>query len=194
MKLKYKNCLEAIQEYTGKKPTHSEISKIISISANALSNRLSNDGYLKENEIEKIETYFHIKLLQASDNVEIDYFSDFFNSKESEKISVSKKCFDNFKEDKKYFAIKVYGNGMCPYIEDADKIIIQNQEDEQIFDESIYIFQFKNKYFIKRLIENIDQIIIKSDNPDYPTRFVEKDEIKSIKILGRIVGLVRDVD
>ena len=60
MKLKYKKCLNTLEDIFKTKVSHNEISKIIKVSANALSNRLSNDGYLKDEEIEKIEQHYKI--------------------------------------------------------------------------------------------------------------------------------------
>lgn len=48
--------------------------------------------------------------------------------------------------------------------------------------------------FVKRLVKNIDEMIIKSDNPDpiYRAHYIEKDELNNITVVGRIVGLVRE--
>lgn len=197
MKLKYKKCLEIIEQYTNTKPTHAEISKIINVSANALSNRLSNDGYLKDDEIDELQNYFKIDFFKKSNCISLIYYSDFLELKNSfskHTIDVPLDCLDSFSKFKKYFALNATGDTMSPYIKDNDKLIIEYHNGEQIKDNKIYIFNYDNEIFIKRLVKNIDQIVVKSDNNIYPIRFIEAPNSKKVKIIGQIVGLIRDTN
>ena len=63
---------------------------------------------------------------------------------------------------------------------------------EQISDNRIYVFRFGDNIFVKRLVLNIDQIVIKSDNKEYSTRNIEKDKLDDFQIIGRIVGIWRE--
>lgn len=202
IKLKYKTCLESLNKILGFKPSHSDISKVIGVSANALSNRLSCDGYLKEDEILKIEKYWDVSLRCLDDYVNIDYYpfefgvckdNVFVFSKNKEMLSISRKCFNNFSPDKNYSIINAVGDTMSPYIKDNDKLIVEHYNGGQIRDNSVYVFCFNDEIFTKRLINNIDQIVVKSDNEIYPMRFINSNERKSFFIIGQIIGLLRDL-
>ena len=81
---------------------------------------------------------------------------------------------------------------MTPYIYDRDKLVIEHWNGEQIRDNRVYIFRFGDNIFIKRLVLNIDQIIVKSDNKEYPVRHIEKQDAADFQIIGRIVGIWRE--
>lgn len=197
MRIKYKNCLELVEELLGTKPTHSELSKITGISANALSNRLSNDGYLKDNEIEKIEKHYKIKLNNSQKTIELKYFttySDLAKNITQKTIHVPIDCFENFSINEEYFVINALGESMKPFIEDGDRLIVEKYKNKQIMDNRIYIFNYSEKIFIKRLVENVKQIIAISDDKNFNNIILENDDLKNFSIIGQIVGLVREVD
>lgn len=196
MKLKYKQCLEIIEKKLNFKINHNNISKIINVSANALSNRFSNDGYLKDEEIKKIEDFYKINITDMHTSANIDFFSDIFNFKNqitNEKIQIPLDFIKNFSNADDYFILETAGDTMSPIIKDKDKLLIKRHKGEQILDNHIYIFEYNNEIFIKRLTKNIDQIVIKSDNELYPTRILQKDEFKEFSIIGQIIGLIRDI-
>ncbi len=197
MKLKYKKCLEILEKNTNTKPTHTQISKIINVSANALSNRLSNNGYLNDEEVDKIQNYYKIDLLKSNESINVTYYSNYNelnNLISKHTIDIPLNCFDNFSKYKKYFAINATGDTMSPFIKDNDKLIIEYYTGEQIRDNRIYIFKYNDEFFIKRLIKNIDQIVIKSDNDIYPIRFIDTNSTQNLSIIGQIVGLIRNAD
>ena len=196
MKLKYKQCLEIIEKKLNFKINHNNISKIINVSANALSNRFSNDGYLKDEEIKKIEDFYKINITDMHTSANIDFFSDIFNFKNqitNEKIQIPLNFIKNFSNADDYFILETAGDTMSPIIKDKDKLLIKRHKGEQILDNHIYIFEYNNEIFIKRLTKNIDQIVIKSDNELYPTRILQKNEFKEFSIIGQIIGLIRDI-
>ncbi len=196
MKLKYKQCLEIIEKKLNFKINHNNISKIINVSANALSNRFSNDGYLKDEEIKKIEDFYKINITDMHTSANIDFFSDIFNFKNqitNEKIQIPLDFIKNFSNADDYFILETAGDTMSPIIKDKDKLLIKRHKGEQILDNHIYIFEYNNEIFIKRLTKNIDQIVIKSDNELYPTRILQKNEFKEFSIIGQIIGLIRDI-
>lgn len=56
-----------------------------------------------------------------------------------------------------------------------------------------YIFSYKDEIFIKRLVKNINQLIIIPENKLYDTIKLQGEELKEINIIGQIVGLMRDL-
>ena len=82
---------------------------------------------------------------------------------------------------------------MSPFIEDDDKLIIEHSDGEQIIDNKIYVFCYKNEFFVKRLAKNVDELIVKSDNSAYAQRIISNNELEEVVVLGRVVGVVRTV-
>lgn len=210
-KLKYKPVLQTLQNVINKEYSHSDLSADlaeygITVSGNALSNRYSNDGYLKENEIDAIQKKYSINLFgndSENDFITADYYEDVFGScgngvlvlsENKRPISIPKECFNHFSSVKKYSVINAVGNSMEPVIYEKDKLIVEHFElGEQIRDNHIYVFCYKDEIFVKRLIKNIDEIVVKSDNqsPEYRIKFIEKENMNDVKIIGQIVGLMR---
>ena len=83
---------------------------------------------------------------------------------------------------------------MSPNIHDKDRLIVEHWEGGQIKDNRVYVFCYSDEIFVKRLIKNVDEIVVQSDNPDpmYRPRFISKDDIDKVIIVGEIVGLMRD--
>ena len=50
---------------------------------------------------------------------------------------------------------------------------------------------FNNEFFVKRLSKNLDEIIIKSDNPEYRVRTVNGTTIQELTLIGKIVGVIK---
>jgi phage repressor protein C with HTH and peptisase S24 domain len=211
MKLKYSHVRDTLQNLIEYVPTHAELADefklhCIDTTANALSNRLSNDGYLKENEIKVIEEVFSVSLLpndnKTNDNcIDIDYFSDVWAScgtgavvfeETNEKLSVPTSLIQNYSKSNKYSVINARGDSMQPFLQDRDKLIVEHWNGGQIIDNCIYVFRYANELFVKRLVKNITQIVIKSDNPLYePIKITDKDQ--DFEVIGQIVGLMRDL-
>ena len=144
------------------------------------------------------------KLTVSDDCISIDYYPEVFGScgsgrfvlsEEKELIQVPKKFFKTFSPVKHYSVINALGDSMKPYIQDKDRLIVEHWEGGQIKDNRVYVFCYKDEIFVKRLIKNVDEIIIKSDNPDpmYRPRYIEKENMNDVLIVGEIVGLMRDM-
>lgn len=87
--------------------------------------------------------------------------------------------------------ITASGDSMSPAIENGDKLIVEHWCDSQIQDNKIYVFCFNNEFFVKRLSKNLDEIIIKSDNPDYRTKTINGSTANELTVIGKIVGIIR---
>ena len=59
------------------------------------------------------------------------------------------------------------------------------------FTAQIYVFCFNNDFFVKRLSKNLDEIIIKSDNPEYRVRTINSDTKNDVTLIGKIVGIIK---
>lgn len=205
-----------LQKLINKKVTQSDIGEILNMSNTSLSNRKNRATDFKVEELRKIAEYYKIPIdslisekdcgvsitytpLQFCENPEkisLDYYPDIFGScgnglftlsNVKEKIQVPLQIF-KFSNCYQYSVINAIGDSMTPYIMNGDKLVIRHFEMEQIKDNSIYVFCYEDEIFIKRLSKNIDEIIIKSDNPEYSTKIVP---VEKINVIGEVVGLMR---
>lgn len=207
MKLKYSKVRSALQNLIGEIPTHAELARILekgglTVTANALSNRLSNDGFLKEEEIDLLEKKYAIDLSISDYNentITLNFYPNVFGScgsgamvfdESSEKVAVTKDSIENYSASKQYSVISARGSSMSPKIEDNDRLIIQHQLDEPIIDDNVYLFRYNNELFIKRLVKNVDQIVCISENPRFQDRIIEP-QGDNFAIIGKVVGLFR---
>ena len=193
--------IQKIQEITGKPINQAVLADDLEVSRQYIS-ALKKEA-LSFNVIRKIEDCYAISLLgKASDNcIDLDYFSDVWAScgtgavvfeETSEKLSVPTSLIQNYSKTNRYSVINSRGDSMTPFIQDRDKLIVEHWNGGQIIDNCIYVFRYANELFVKRLVKNITQIVIKSDNPLYePIKITDKDQ--DFEVIGQIVGLMRDL-
>lgn len=200
--MRYSVLLNTLQNLINRKVTQNELRNILDMGAGTIGNRATRDSNFTESEIEKIEAFYGVDLKTTSD-VELDYYPDVYAScgdglevlsEASEKIKISKQSISNYSTHNTYSVVNCKGNSMYPLLTDGDKAIIKHWNGEQILDDRIYLFKYDNQVFIKQLYNNIDQLIIKSNNPEYPNRVLEDEKLKKVIILGQVVGLIRQFD
>ena len=134
------------------------------------------------------------------ETVDMTYYEDVYGScgmgsfvfsESTQIIQVPKKIVLGYSGFKTYSVINATGDSMQPRILDKDRLIVEHWNGEQITDNRVYIFRFKDQIFIKRLVLNLDQIVVKSDNKEYQTRYIEAPDADDFQIIGKIVGLMR---
>ncbi len=188
-------------------PKQADFCKILGLSRATVSARAQRDTEFTEEEIQKLEEYWAVSIPRdIASEVELDYYPDVFGScgsgafvlsETKERISVPRKSFltrvmPNITNFKKYSVINAVGDSMQPVIYENDKLIVEHFEGGQIKDNKIYVFCYDNEIFVKRLVKNITQIVIKSDNTLYdPIKIDSKDS--NFVVIGEIVGMLRDL-
>ena len=205
--MKYNTVLARIQNLTGLTPSQAELCKITGVKQNTMSNRANRDSDFTIGEIDLLNSYYGINIItnetQSEETVSVDYYPEVFGScgggafvvsEQKELLQVPKRLFANFSAVKKYSVINAVGDSMSPNIHDKDRLIVEHWEGGQIKDNRVYVFCYSDEIFVKRLIKNVDEIVVQSDNPDpmYRPRFISKDDIDKVIIVGEIVGLMRD--
>ncbi len=192
--LRMKNGSEATLEETRKIITHLNINgahKVIN-KLLAKQNRLIVDD-IKEEAMPAI-------VEENEATVDMAYYEDVYGScgsgsfvfSESTKIiQVPKNIILSYSGFKTYSVVNASGDSMQPHILDKDRLIVEHWNGEQITDNKVYIFRFNDQIFIKRLVLNLDQIVVKSDNKEYQTRYIEATAADNFQIIGKIVGLMR---
>lgn len=219
----YNNLIDTLQKLTHRENiTQKEIAHALNISEGTLNKRVNRGTYdFKDTEIRQIGAFFNVDILKRvyidnflddyrykeehgfnDDCVKIDYYEDVFGScgngtfvlsENKSIINVPKNCIAHYSGVKKYSVINARGDSMSPFINDMDRLIVEHSDNTNIIDNRIYIFRYEDSIFIKRLVHNIDQIIIKSDNKEYGTRYIERADLLNFQLIGQIVGLMRTI-
>lgn len=185
------------------KPSQNEIAKIIGVKQSVIGNRVMRDSEFKDEEVKLLEAHYAVSLRGNSDpnTIQLDFYDNVAGScgaglmvfdESCHKISVPKDVISRYSTTNKYSVILAKGSSMQPEIMDNDKVIIKMWNGEQIIDDRIYLFRYDNEIFLKKLCKNFDQIVVKSNNPEFPHRFIEGDKIKNLSIIGEVVGLLRN--
>ena len=203
----YNELTERLQNLINIKVSQQAIANVLGIAQGAVSQRIKSDKAFNIDELMKIEQAMGLPSgslsgIQTNDNcIDLDYFSDVWAScgngavvfeETSEKLSVPTSLIQNYSKSNKYSVINARGDSMQPFLQNHDKLIVEHWNGGQIIDNCIYVFRYANELFVKRLVKNITQIVIKSDNPLYePIKITDKDQ--DFEIIGQIVGLMRDL-
>ena len=205
--MKINELMSLISSRCGYTINQSTLAESLGITRQTISNRIKNESEVTVSELQKAEDFFKIKLFNAPDAeyelAFLDYYTDVFAScgngsivfsSEKTKLPVSTKMINGYSKNKLYSMINASGNSMAPTIEHGDKLIVEHWNGDQIQDNKIYVFCYNNEFFVKRLSKNIDEIIIKSDNPEYRVRTISSKSLQDLILIGKIVATVKSLD
>lgn len=206
--MKLDELISTISNATGNAVNQSMMAECLGITRQTVSNRIKNESEVTVSELQKAESFFNIKMFkEASANREdlayIDYYTDVFAScgsgsivfsSEKTKLPLPVSMIAGYSKSKLYSIINATGNSMSPTINNGDKLVVEHWNGDQIQDNKIYVFCYNNEFFVKRLSKNIDEIIIKSDNPEYRTRTISSNAINDLILIGKIVTTIKSLD
>ncbi|MBO5738134.1 helix-turn-helix domain-containing protein [bacterium] len=205
--MRLEELLTILSKKTESYVNQSLLAESLGVTRQTISNRIKNESQVTVSELKKIEDFFNVKLFEENINtnadiISIDYYTDIFAScgdgnilfsKEKKQLHLSTTLIDEYSKQKKYSIINASGNSMYPTIDNGDKLIVEHWTDGQIQDNKIYVFCFNNEFFVKRLSKNLDEIIIKSDNPDYRIRTINGSTIRELTLIGKIIGIFKSL-
>lgn len=204
--MKLEELLNIISKALNKPVSQSELANSLGVTRQTVSNRIKNESEVTVTELQRVENFFNISLFNSAsiDNeiVYIDYYNDVFAScgqgnivfsSEKTKLPVAISLIEGYSKSKSYSVINASGNSMTPTIDNGDKLIVEHWSGDQIQDNKIYVFCYNNEFFVKRLYKNLDEIIIKSDNPEYRTRSIGGKAISDLVLIGKIVAAIKQV-
>lgn len=93
-----------------------------------------------------------------------------------------------------YFALKIKGDSMAPYIMDGDIVVVRQQDDAET-DEIVIAIIDGQDGVCKKLKKSKNAVTLVSINPNYDPIVFTNDEVDSIpvKIIGKVVEIRRTV-
>lgn len=216
--MKHSEVVKLITQKQGKEPSQQELADVLGITRNAVASRVFRDKEYSYSDVEKLGKHYDIDFSQQQfvDELIKDYalthtrnnnfanlkfFPDVFGScggglfvlsETKERIQVPKQLIESYSTIKEYSVITACGDSMLPFIQDSDLLIVEHlQNGQRIIDNRVYVFRYEDSLFVKRLAKNVNQVIIKSDNPEYDTIKIQGADLDKFQIIGRIVGLMR---
>lgn len=201
--MKLDELIKQISEKSGSTINQSMLAESLGITRQTISNRIKNESEVTVSELKKIEEYFNIDLLNNLQGITyIDYYENVFAScgngsivfsSEKTKLPISTSMINGYSKNKLYSMINASGNSMSPTIDSGDKLIVEHWNGYQIQDNKIYVFCYNGEFFVKRLSKNLDEIIIKSDNPEYRIRTISGKMVENLVLIGRIVAIIKQL-
>lgn len=203
MKLEELICI--ISEKTGNIINQSMLAESLGITRQTVSNRIKNESEVTVSELKRAENFFNVNLFDQSSSEDlayIDYYMDVFAScgsgnivfsSDKTKLPIAVSMIKGYSKNKLYSMINASGNSMSPTIDNGDKLIVEHWQGEQIQDNKIYVFCYNNEFFVKRLSKNLDEIIIKSDNPEYRIRTISGKSVSDLILIGKIIANIKSL-
>ena len=183
----------------------SMLAESLGITRQTVSNRIKNESEVTVSELKRVEEFFNISLFGTDSTCDlcfIDYYEDVFAScgngniifsSDKSKLPIATNMINGYSKNKLYSMINATGNSMSPTIDNGDKLIVEHWSGNQIQDNKIYVFCYNNEFFVKRLSKNLDDIIIKSDNPEYKVKTISGKTINDLILIGKIVATIKQV-
>lgn len=202
--MKLDELLSILSKRVGIAVNQSMLADALGITRQTISNRIKNESEVTVSELKKVEEFFNISMFgeMPDDITYIDYYTDVFAScgdgsivfsSEKNKLPISTSMINGYSKNKLYSMINATGNSMAPTIDNGDKLIVEHWSGNQIQDNKIYVFCYNGEFFVKRLSKNLDEIIIKSDNPEYRVRTIGGKSIMDLILIGKIVATIKQV-
>lgn len=192
--------IQDLQKLTKKKITYEQVAKVLGLgSKQAAQNRVTRKQDLKDWEIIALDEAFLTSKVNNDNQehyVSIDYYPDvlascgngtFEMSQECIKYDVPATLFPPSTDVKSYSMCHAKGNSMYPRIWDGDFVICEHKDNMKIENGEMYIFCFDDQIYLKRLTKNINQIVVESENPDFPTQYIEQEQMNDVHLIGHVI-------
>ena len=93
---------------------------------------------------------------------------------------------------KNMIAIRVRGDSMYPKIEDGDTIIVLKTDEVESGKIAVVLID-GDEAVVKKLEYNKKQAVLVSINPEYKDRVFEGEEVKRLRVVGRVVQILKYV-
>lgn len=87
--------------------------------------------------------------------------------------------------------MEVSGDSMEPLIREGDSVLV-DQAQKEIYAGGVYAVGVQDTIMVKRLERHPHGLVLVSANPNYSPIHLQGDEIETVRIIGRVVGMWRD--
>jgi phage repressor protein C with HTH and peptisase S24 domain len=86
----------------------------------------------------------------------------------------------------------VFGNSMTPEIKDGDMVLV-DQSQRNILAGAIYAVGIEDTIMVKRIEKHPRKLVLLSDNKAYAPIFLTGEEIDSVRIIGKVIWIGREL-
>ena len=86
----------------------------------------------------------------------------------------------------------IFGNSMEPEIKDGDAILIDESQ-KDILAGAIYAVGIDDTIMVKRLEKHPNKLVLLSDNKDYSPIYLQGSDIDSVRIIGKVIWICREL-
>jgi phage repressor protein C with HTH and peptisase S24 domain len=92
----------------------------------------------------------------------------------------------------KMVLMDIFGNSMEPEIKDGDTILIDESQ-KDILAGAIYAVGIDDTIMVKRLEKHPNKLVLLSDNKDYAPIYLQSSDINSVRIIGKVIWVSREL-
>jgi phage repressor protein C with HTH and peptisase S24 domain len=92
----------------------------------------------------------------------------------------------------KMVLMDIFGNSMAPEMKDGDTVLI-DQGQVNILSGAIYAVGVDDTIMVKRLEKHPNTLVLLSDNKDYAPIFLKGSDAGSLRILGKVIWICREL-
>lgn len=85
----------------------------------------------------------------------------------------------------------VVGNSMEPEIREGDTVLV-DQSRSDVLAGGIYAVGVEDTVMVKRIEKLPGQLVLRSDNPDYAPIHLSGDELRTVRVIGRVLWVSRE--
>ena len=86
----------------------------------------------------------------------------------------------------------VFGHSMKPEIKDGDTVLI-DQTQKDVIAGAIYAVGIDDTIMVKRLEKHPHKLVLLSDNKEFAPIFLTSEEMDSIRIIGKVLWICREL-
>ena len=86
----------------------------------------------------------------------------------------------------------VFGHSMHPEIKDGDTVLV-DQAQKDVIAGAIYAVGIEDTIMVKRLEKHPHKLVLLSDNSEFAPIFLSKEEANSIRIIGKVLWVCREL-
>jgi repressor LexA len=90
------------------------------------------------------------------------------------------------------FLLRVQGESMSPYIIAGDQVIVRHQT--QLAQGDVGVFRIGDEITLKRYYQEQKDVILKGDHPEFPPLILTEQDLETVSILGKVIGIYRPVE